>query len=515
MTTLPASKRLGIIDLGSNSVRLMVVNYQPRLWFHITEEFSRRVRLAEGMARANNALQPPAIERALDTLRMFRDFCTANGIRQVHTVGTAAVRDAANQRDFVQRVRAETGLRVRVLSGEEEAYYGTLGVINSLNLQAGVVMDIGGGSAQLSRVNQGRFQHGLTTPLGAVRLTEQHVRGDKVNAREDRALREAVAAQVAPLGWVRLAPGEMFVGLGGTFRTLARMDRDSRAYPLKLLNGYELPRDRLERLADRLRRLSVAERMRQVPGLSADRADVIYAGAVAALETLYHANADRVVIGNQGLRDGVFYETFLASDQPPVLPRLREFSVLNLGRVYGYQSAHADQVARLALRLFDQLQPVHHLDPLHREWLWAAAQLNDIGTVINYQDHHKHSAYILLNAGLPGYTHRELALIASLCIHHRKGKTNLEPFAALLELADASRVRTLGAMLRAAEALDSSRTQAVRDVAVRLKPDKITLEVQARAANDIRWDMGELTDTAEALAEALGREVKVRAVEGI
>lgn len=515
MTSFPASKRLGIIDLGSNSVRLVVVNYQPRQWFHITEEFSRRVRLAESMTQASNHLQPAAIQRALETLRMFRDFCAANGIKQVVTVGTAAVRDAANQREFVQQVRAETGLRVRVLSGEEEAYYGTLGVINSLHLQAGVVMDIGGGSAQLSRVNQGRFQHGLTLPLGAVRLTEQFVQGDKVSAKEERALRDFIGAQVAPLGWVRLAPGEALVGLGGTFRALARMDRDTRAYPLKLLNGYELPRDRLEKLAERLRRLNVAERARQVSGLSADRADVIYAGALAVLEVMHRAATDRVLICNQGLRDGVFYDTFLSPDQPPVLPRLREFSVLNLGRVYGYQSAHADQVARLALRLFDQLQPLHQLGPQHREWLWAAAQLNDIGTAINYQDHHKHSAYILLNAGLPGYTHRELALIASLCVHHRKGKTNLEPFASLLEPADTAHVRVLGAMLRAAEALDSSRTQAVRDLSVQVKPSKITLEVQARAAGDIRWDMGELAEMTDTLVEVLHREVKVREVEGI
>jgi exopolyphosphatase/guanosine-5'-triphosphate,3'-diphosphate pyrophosphatase len=279
---------------------------------------------------------------------------------------------------------------------------------------------------------------------------------------------------------------------------------------LRLLNGYELELDRLEELIERLRALPVKERARKIPGLPGDRADVILAGALVAAHALRRAGADRLRVCDQGLREGLFYREFLAPRDPPLIPNLREFSVLNLGRVYGYQTAHADQVARLAGALFDQLARWHGYGAPEREYLRAAAQLNDIGTAVNYQDHHKHSAYLLLSAGLPGYTHREAALIALLCMYHRKGKADARPYEALLERGDLDRIRRLGALLRLAEALDSSRAQAVASVAVQARARQVRLTVRPKRGRDVRWEVGEAQRSVDLLEEAFECEVAVQ-----
>lgn len=498
--------RLGIIDLGSNSARLVVAQYTPGESFKITYEFSRRVRLAEGLA-AGGRLQPAAVARAIETLRMFQAYCVANGVRRLLPVATAATRDAANRAEFLQQVQQATGLRLRVLTGEQEAYYGALGVINGSGLRDGLVMDVGGGSAQVSVVRGGAFQRGQATSLGAVRLTEAYFPDERVTASQFKALTRHLDQTFAKLTWMKLNGGR-FIGLGGGIRTLARIDRDQREYPLRLLNGYELRLERIEALIERLRALPVNERARRIPGLPSDRADVMLAGAMVVAAALRRVSAETLTVSDQGLREGLLYEAFLRQEKTPIIPSLRTFSVLNLARIYGYYSRHEEQVARLAVSLFDQLARRHGFGPAEREYLWAAATLNDIGTAVNYQDHHKHSAYLILSAGLPGYSHRETALIALLCLYHRKGKADLETYRPVLAKGDGDRLRKLGAILRLAEALDSSRTQDVADVRVSASARQVRLLVIGR--RDVHWEAGEAQRNAELFEDAFDCELEVR-----
>lgn len=503
---------LGIIDLGSNSARLVVARYTPGQFFKVTYEYSRRVRLAEGMAGAGrDQLQPDAMARAIETLRMFQAYCAANGVRRLWPVATAATRDAVNQREFLQAVRAATGLRLKVLTGEAEAYYGVLGALNATGLQHGLVLDVGGGSAQVSQVRAGRFIRGQTTALGAVRLTEAFLPGERVSAAEVKTLARHLQSAWAEAPWMTLRPGERFVGLGGGIRTLARIDRDQRGYPLRLLNGYELALDRIDALIEQLRDLPVRERARRIPGLPADRADVILAGAMVVAAALRRAGTDRLWVSDQGLREGLLYEAF-RRPAGPVIPDLRRFGVLNLARAHGYHTAHEAQVGVLAEALFRQLKGLHGLEAGAQEYLWAAAQLNDVGTAVNHQDHHKHSAYLILNAGLPGYSHRELALIALLCMYHHRGKADFEPYAAVLKKRDAERIHRLGALLRLAEALDSSRAQEVAEVRVGLSGGRargVTLRVIPRPGRDVLWEVAEAQRSADLFEAVFGRRLRV------
>jgi exopolyphosphatase/guanosine-5'-triphosphate,3'-diphosphate pyrophosphatase len=506
---LELTQKAAIIDLGSNSARLMVAQYRPGQAYRITDEISRRVRLSEGMAAAGR-LRAPAILRAVQTMRMFKAFCDSHAIQRLIPVATAAVRDAANRAEFLRQLKAATGLHFRVLEGEEEAYYGVLGVINGLGLRDGLVMDVGGGSAEFSLVRRGRFRRGATSPLGAVRLTELFLPDGQAKPAGVAGLREHADEWLDQFEWLDLEEGAGLVGLGGTVRALARMDREARGYPFGLLNGYVLQRARLNALVKQLIELPVEDRPAALPGLPADRADIILAGALVVQAAMRRAGAKSLTVSGHGLREGLFFKEFLRPADPPIIPRLREFSVLNLARLYGYEAAHARHVTALALSLFDQLARRHGFGQAERDCLWAAGMLHDIGGIVDYYDHHKHSAYIILNAGLPGYSHHDTALIALLCQYHRKGQPDLAEFRAPAERGDRQRAYRLAALLRLAEYLDRSRSGNV--TRLRVLPGRgrrLRLRASVRRGADARVEIWEAQRNADLLEAAFDCKLEI------
>lgn len=456
------NQRVAIIDLGSNSARVIVMSFEPGRSYHLEDEIREVVRLREGMTAAG--LSEAATTRALFTLRLFRHFCDSIGTDHIIATATSAVREAANGPQFLEQVERETGLKLRILKGEEEAYYGAIGVLNAVPITEGVILDIGGGSAQLSQVQGRRFQQGQALTLGALALTERFVSTDPISNSEWKAIRREIARQLDGVAWLDGAQGPL-VGLGGTIRNLAKIEAARQSYPLNSVNGFRLSRDSVARSLELLRLLSLAER-KLIPGLKSDRADIILPGAMVLSQVMERLGVDEITISQNGLREGLFFEEFWQGQPYPVVADVRGFSVENMARFYSVQERHAKHVGFLAGRLFDQLQPLHGYGPIEREWLAAAALLHDLGTVINYYDHHKYSEALIAGAGLPGFSPREVALIALLTRFHRKGTPTSNPYTSLLEEGDEERLTKLSAMLRLSEFLERGKNGLVRDVEV-------------------------------------------------
>ncbi|HEX6287978.1 MAG TPA: Ppx/GppA phosphatase family protein [Herpetosiphonaceae bacterium] len=455
-------QRVGVIDLGSNTTRLIVMEYQPHYAYKLIDELKETVRLIEG-AGSSNTLQAAPIERALKAVKMFASFTRATDVPRVIGIATSAVRDAVNQADVLHRIARETGIDFRVVSGEEEAYYGYLGVLNSLPVRDGFIIDIGGGSAQVSLVRGRGFVRATSAPIGAVRMTERFLRSDPSSKSEVRALEEHLDSILRSLDWFKLSPSMQLVGMGGTIRNIANIDQKTQDYPLDRLHAYQLTRERVEEICDELRKRTIKER-EDLPGLNDERADVILAGALVLRQMMRYCKADVLHVGGEGLREGVFYEQFLPGLRPAIIPNLRAFAVENLARAYNYQHIHVAKVCELALQMFDQLQTLHGYGPWERELLAAAATLHDIGVEVNYYEHHKHSAYIILSSVMPGYNHREIAIIALLARYHRRGAIDVAALRRVLAGDDETRVARLAALLRIAEYLDRSKSQVVSDV---------------------------------------------------
>ena len=482
-------RRLAVIDLGSNSFRLVVFTYVPEAWWKRTDEIFESVRIGEGL-EATGDLQPEPMERALETLELFAHFCRATGIDEIRPVATSAIREAGNREQFLAAARERAGLEIQVLSREEEARYGYLAAVNSTTLRDGVSLDLGGGSMQLVRVADRRAQHMQSWALGAVRMTERFLPEGKAKPKRLRNLRAHVRAELGSAPW--LAEGgrdRCLVGLGGTVRNLAAAAQLDEGLPSNGVQGYLIRKEALDQMVDRLAGMSAAERGR-VPGIKPVRGDLILAGAVVVQTVLDCGGFDAIQSTEAGLREGVFFERLLARTEPPLLDDVRRAAVTNVASQYRVDFAHARHVARLALGMWDELAAsgVHPGDGLERELLWSAAMLHDLGTAIDYDDHHKHSRYLILNARLFGFTPRETALIGQMARYHRKGTPSLGEFAALARPGDEALLARCSAILRLAEQLERSRDQAVRRARVEVIDGRVELRLDAEGDVSIaRW----------------------------
>lgn len=498
-------QRIGIIDLGSNTVRMIVMEYQAGFCFKLVDEVSESVRLAEGTTKSGQ-LQPAPMDRAVETLKMFHTFCRSTNVDELVTVGTSAIREAPNGFELFERLLHEAELRVRVLSGEEEGYYGCLAAANTLPLVDGFVIDIGGGSTEVTQTRQRLYQRSISRPIGVVRLQERFIKNDPVTKDELRMIERALQDLFYDLSWYEASAGHTLVGVGGTVRNLARIDMKRRAYPLDRLHAYTLHRASLEEIVDDLRRRTVRERT-SIPGLNRDRADLILPGALILSHLMRRGGFEELTVSGAGLREGLFFERFLAGKNPPIFDDIRAFSILNLARLYHYEEAHCNTVRDLALALFDQLQPLHGYGPWERELLASAALIHDIGVAVAYYDHHKHSAYLVLNASLQGFSHREQAILAALTQYHRKGDPNVEAYLPVLSAGDPERIAKLASLLRIAEYLERSKGQAVRGLAVELGADGVRVHTQV--SGDARVEIWDANRRTGLFRKAFGLDIEI------
>jgi exopolyphosphatase/guanosine-5'-triphosphate,3'-diphosphate pyrophosphatase len=500
------AQRTAFIDMGSNSFRLIVMEYVHYLSFKMVDEIRETVRLSEGMA-SGNIMSSAAIERAIRALRIYAAYCAGSGIDDIVAVGTSAIRDAENQAYFLRRVQNETGISVRVLSGEEEAYYAYLAAVNSTTLENGYIVDLGGGSMEIVQVKGRALVNAISLPLGAVRVTEGFFRSDPVKTKEVKELQQHLRAQFEAIPWFKPTDNMMVVGEGGTLRLIGRLIQKQRSYPFDQLHGFNMTLVEIDAVRDKLAGLTVAERA-SLPGMKTDRADISLGGTLVVAEALRTCGGTEMMIASEGLREGLFYERFLNGNGIPLLADVRRTSVLNLAHLYRFQERHARHIAHLTLSMFDQLTSV--LDgcgAVERELLWAASMLHDIGVTIDYHDHHKHSAYLILNGSLTGYNHREIALIALMARYHRKGNPTPDEFTPLLYPHDDRRLVQLATLLRLAEQLDRSRDGVVKDVRLRITDAGMRMNVIFRGDEQVA--LWALENHREIFERAFGMPLQV------
>ena len=489
-----SERRLAVVDLGSNSFRLVVFSWTEGGWWKRTDEIHEAVRIGAGLDAAG-VLAPEPMERALETVELYAHFCRAAGIDDVRAVATSAIRDAANRDEFLDRA----ALDVQVLSTEEEAFYGYLAAVNSTTLTDGVALDLGGGSLQLTRVVGRRAAEMRSWPLGAVRMTERFLDKGRVKPKHLKALRAHIAEALESFPW----PGGALAGIGGTVRNLAAAAVAIEDLPEFGVQGFPLRRATLDRLVDQLADLSPEERAR-VPGIKPERGDLILAGAVVVQSVMEAGDYDCLETTEAGLREGVFFGSLLADRDPPLFEDVREASVRNLAAQYHADVAHTEHVAQLALSVWDPLKTGNGAE---HQLLWAAAMLHDIGTAVDYDDHHKHSRYLILNAGLPGFSPRETALIGQIARYHRKGSPGVGPFGPITRNGDGKLVTRCSAVLRLAEQLERSRDQAVDRVTVEVHEDCVELILDAHEDVAVaRWAALKQRDLFE---EAFGKRLEI------
>jgi len=473
--------RLAAIDIGTNSIRLVIVEPLRDGSYRILDEEKETTRLGRNLAKTRR-LDAVAVEESLDALRRMKQIAAGFQAREVRVIATCAVREAKDGADFCRRAKEEVGLDVEVISGEQEARLAFYSVARNFQLLGKnvAIADIGGGSTEIILASGDMIEAIYTTPLGAVRLTDEYLGGGDVQLDDFENMVEAIDRKLRREIKKRFFVPHVLIGSGGTFTTLADIVMASKGQTGLPLRGYEITHAEVRHVLDRLRKMPAKAR-RNVTGLSTDRADIIIAGVAIIDRLMRRFKVNRLQVHSRGIRDGLILtmiDTTLGSISQD--PHDQDAAIERFAAGCGVDLAHGRQVARLAGAIFAQLRERYELRPEDGQLLDAAARLQDVGYLIDYDKHHKHSYHLILNSRLAGFRPQELELIANIARYHRGGKpkqkhANFERLAA----DDQERVRRLAAILRVAGGLDRSHSQQVRDVQLEFGPDEIQMFVVA------------------------------------
>jgi exopolyphosphatase/guanosine-5'-triphosphate,3'-diphosphate pyrophosphatase len=508
--------RIAAIDIGTNSVHMIVVRVRPDLSFEVIDREKAMVRLGAG-GLDGKELTTEAMGAALQALSKFKRLAESHTVDKILAAATSATREARNGGEFLSRIEAETGIRPRVITGAEEARLIHLAAVYGVDVGGAraVVIDIGGGSTEITLGTATSVQAAKSFKIGVIRLTERFVKSDPLSGRDEQKLTKHILSeidrhceQITSTGFDRV------IGTSGTILSLGTVATamSDGAIPSELRN-LRVGAKQIRRLRKEVVGLSLAQRL-TIPGLDPRRADLVVAGGVLLDTILRRLGAEDITLCDLALREGLVLDYIRRNSKHIAhvdsIPDVRRRSSLELAERCNYYAEHAQQVVRLALAIFDQTRTVHGLTDREREWLEFAALLHDIGSLISYERHHRHSYYLIRNGDLRGFDPDEIEVVALVARYHRRGtpKRSHEEYSRLPSPLRKT-VRTLASILRVAESLDRSHTQTIASLDFRDRGADALLQIKTTGDAELEvWATNRHLQPFEAL---LGKPVRLEA----
>src|SRR6476661_2826588 len=474
---------LAAVDIGSNSVRLKISRLSGRRLLEIHQD--RQVtRLGDSVFRTG-FLSPQAIDDTVKALRRFHRAVQHEGADTVRVVATSALRDARNSRAFLEWVHSATGWKVEIISGLEEARLIHLGLVSSLRVSAAttLMVDLGGGSCELTISGKGHIRDTVSLPLGAVRLTSEFLQHDPPRKAELRRLRGFVEREIGRIAdRIARSRPKAVIATSGTAAALVAMGHS--LYKTKGPRAAAVSRAQMRRIAKMLSRLNLEQRIKQ-PGVGPRRAEIVIAGAVVYAELLDRCQLAGFRYSPLGLRDGLLAQMAAEYDgstrSGKHIQSERWDSIKAAVAHYRVDMNHALQVREAAMHLFKSLKSVHRLPPEYAEWLSAAAMLYEVGDYVNRNGRHRHAYYIVSNSEILGYTPEQRRTIAAIARY--LGKSRPVPGDGAMEVlppSDREFVRKASLLLRLARALNLGRSGAVRGTRERIADGRVNLVLLAK-----------------------------------
>lgn len=484
------TEKTAIIDLGSNSVRLIIILIQKGKHYKLIEQEKEMVRLGENLYE-DNLLKEEAMERTLKTLRLFRDLIESQGAENVILTATAAVRNANNKDVFLEKIKNEFGWDFQVISGEREAYLGYLGVINTINEKNFYIADIGGGSTEISLVENRKLVNSISLNYGSVTLENNE---------------ELLSKILAEIHWLK-KPGLPLVGLGGTIRSFAKIYKKNSSYPVDKLHNLEISLDDAKKTIDIVIKKKV-EDLHKVNGLDKSRTDIIIPGLKIFNSIIKVCKTNKIIISGNGLREGLFFEYLLRDKKEPIFKDVRHKSIKNLMYNYEVNKKHVKNVKKIAGDLFNSTLSLHGIPEDNLKYLEYAASLHDLGIYIDYYSHHRHSGYLIMNSSLDGFNHKELIILSSLAGKHRNKsyKVDFTRFRNLISKEDIHLITVLSLLLRIAENLD--RREEGRITSLYKSDEKQgSITISLKSDDDISLEIAAALKSGEDFKKIFGKEL--------
>ena len=507
-----STKRLAAMDIGTNSIRCIVVEADQKGGYKVLDDEKSTVRLGEQLA-LTGAISPQASARAHAAVTHFRKLIAGLKVGAVEAIATSAMRRASNGQELLDALSAEFGHEIRIISGVEEAELAMVSAQRHFDMEYKryAVFDIGGGSLEIGTALGSHVEEFYSLDLGAVVMTEQFLKHDPARSGDLEKLQRHVRSQLKKQVDRSSAQLYTLIGSGGTTTAIGSMAMNAVGRSYASIHGYEVLRSEIVHMLAMLSRKTMQER-RLVPGLNADRADIIVAGIAVVEELMRFFGANQLLVNERGIREGLIIRAMEKHGLIPAAPAPRTWreSALEFVRSCHVDEPHSLHVARLALSTFDALATPFNLKKSDRKLLEAAAILHDVGYFIAYSSHHKHSYHLIRHAELFGFTPRERELIAQIARYHRKSlpKRKHESFQALGD-ADRQRVERLGGILRLADGLDRRRSAAVKSVSCSFGGTLFTVRLEGD--EDMSVEIFGATAKKDLLEKAFGVRVVLAA----
>ena len=478
--------RLAAIDIGTNSIRCIVVEVDQQGRYTILDDEKATVRLGENLA-ASGAISAAAFARAVDAMSRIRKLIDGLKVSEVEAVATSAVRSASNGVELANVMSRELGREIRIISGDEEADLVARSVRHNFDMSGKryMIIDIGGGSVEIMSAVANHVESCFSLELGAVLMTDRFMKSDPVRASEIIKFKHFIRSELKKVFAEDRPTVQTFIGSGGTITTLASMVMNMRGQTYSTSQGFEVLRSEVVHLLAMLVRKDVKS-LRNIPGLNPDRADIIVAGLVVIDELMKYFGANIMLVNERGIREGLIISCMKRLKLLPESTTQRNWkeSILEFARSCHFDEPHSRHVAKVSLSIFDSVAKEFGLKKNERNLLEASALLHDVGYFISYNNHHKHSHHLIRHAELFGFSPREREMMALIARYHRKSlpkKKHLEY--ERLEAKDQLVVSRLGGILRLSDGLDRRRSGLVEVVA--LKRSGLTFSFKLLGTEDI------------------------------
>lgn len=398
------AKRVAVIDIGSNSIRMVVYERTSRFAFHLLHEAKSKVRLSQNAYQNNGNLQSDAMQRTFDALNDFLLISKSFNVKKTLCVATSALRDAPNKQDFLKKVSKKLKLNIKVIDGKKEAYYGSIACANLLPEQKNAMsIDIGGGSTEFALIDANNVTNTFSINLGTVRLKELFFDKDDIDG--------AISYIDEKLAYLDELDATTLIGVGGTFRAVSSVMMKNENYPLDKLHAYECSREAFKKYLTKLLHADV-NGLKKL-GVKPDRYDIIKPGVLILLRVLNKLDINKLITSGAGVRDGVYLADLLRNSKDK-FPSNFNTSVRYLIDTHINDNNYSNMLNKLSKELFDLTSKCLNIDPRYRYDLSTAAKLYPSGSNVHFYSKNKHSYYLIQSALEYGFTHKQIVLIATL-----------------------------------------------------------------------------------------------------
>ncbi|WP_027633842.1 Ppx/GppA phosphatase family protein [Clostridium hydrogeniformans] len=496
--------KLGIIDIGSNSVRLVVSEVHKLGGFKILVDIKETLRLGLDV-EINSMISNEKIDQCVNTLISFRLLCESMNVETIISFATEAIRKSSNKEEVLLRIKDEAKLDVTILTGDEEANLDGKAVINSLYVTNSLVIDIGGSSTKIAWIKNNELIKVDSLPFGALNLTHRYKLNDLIDYKEEDALKDFLIDSFKTIPWLFEEKFENIIGIGGSIRNLGKIDRYKKRYPIDTSHNYNFSDIDLISMYKLLKSKTLKGRYK-VEGLSHDRADIIVASSAILSILVKLLDINEIIVSGGGIREGIIFNHI--EENFGLIENILEYSLNSILYSHNMDVIHAKNVYNLSKKLFTELKPLHNINDSLLKVLKISSYLHDIGISVRYYDHQKHSFYIILNSQINGVNHKELLMAAYTAAFHKKDRINFCQYGSIINRLDIQNIEKMGLLLRISEALDKTLIGSISIKNCTITEEDVTIKVES--SKDVSLEIKDALSCSYLFKELFGKNLIIQ-----